>query len=260
MGRSALFVDAGFLLAWGAARIAGAGAPRLAVGCDYPRVVQLLWGACVPQAGPSSDLLRIYWYDGAPDQMATPEQVTIGNLDNVKLRLGRLTPAGQKGVDTLIVLDLTTLAREKAIDTAFLLSGDDDLREAVIVAQHSGVRVVLLGLANIGGTRQSKDLIREADRIVDVTAVVEPCFTHVVTPPYLDGQAFSQALFAATPAMLPGLTQLKASGARLVIPQPDEQLLKAQVKQALKQRGWRRADLDPWHMQEARRAFWDLVP
>jgi len=192
--------------------------------------------------------------------MATPEQTAIGNLDNVKVRLGRLTPAGQKGVDTLIVLDLTTLAREKAIDTAFLLSGDDDLREAVIVAQHSGVRVVLLGLPNIGGSRQSRDLIREADRIVDVTAVVEQCFTHVATPPYLDGQAFSQALFAATPAMLPGLTQLKARGAPLIIPQPDEQHLEAHLQQALRQRGWRRPKPDPWHMQEARRAFWDEVP
>src|SRR5207244_1283651 len=151
--------------------------------------------------------------DGAASQIATPEQLAIGNLDNVKVRLGRLTPGGQKGVDTLIVLDLTTLAREKAIDTAFLLSGDDDLREAVIVAQHSGVRVVLLGLANIGGTRQSRDLIREADRRVDVTGVVEQCFTHVVTQPYSDGQAFSQALFVATPALLPGLSQLKARGA-----------------------------------------------
>lgn len=260
MGRSALFIDAGFLLAWGAARTAGAGAPRLAANCDYPRVIHLLWGACIPHAGPSQDLLRIYWYDGATDQQPTPEQVTIGNLDNVKVRLGRLTPAGQKGVDTLIVLDLTTLAREKAIDTAFLFSGDDDLREAVIVAQHSGVRVVLLGLPNIGGSRQSRDLIREADRVVDVSALVEQCFTHVGTQPYLDGQVFSQALFAATPALLAGLSQLKARGAPLVIGQPEDQALEAHVQQELKGRGWRRAKPDPWHMQEARRAFWELVP
>src|SRR5437899_3053900 len=127
MGRSSLFIDAGFLLAWGAARIAGAGAPRLPAGCDHPQVIQTLWADCLPKAGRSQDLLRIYWYDGAASQIATPEQLAIGNLDNVKVRLGRLTPGGQKGVDTLIVLDLTTLAREKAIDTAFLLSGDDDL-------------------------------------------------------------------------------------------------------------------------------------
>ena len=49
------------------------------------------------------------------------------------------------------------------MDTAFLLSGDEDLREAVGRAQASGVRVTLLG---IPGTRQATTLIAEADRHV----------------------------------------------------------------------------------------------
>jgi hypothetical protein len=58
-----------------------------------------------------------------------------------------------------------TLARERAIDCAYLVSGDEDLREGVVAAQDMGVQVVLLGVPG-SHSNQSAALIREADEHV----------------------------------------------------------------------------------------------
>ena len=78
------------------------------------------------------------------------------------MRLGRLSGGQQKGVDSLIIRDLMTLARERAIATAYLLGGDEDLREGVLAAQDLGVEVVLLGVPSRQGN-QSPSLVREVD-------------------------------------------------------------------------------------------------
>lgn len=63
-----------------------------------------------------------------------------------------------------------TLARERAVSDAFLVSGDEDLREGVRVAQDMGVRVTLLGIASVGQAfNQSRDLVHEADEVVELT-------------------------------------------------------------------------------------------
>ena len=83
--------------------------------------------------------------------------------EDVKLRLGVVTPAGQqKGVDSLIVTDLMELARNHAITDAVLLSGDEDLRIGVQIAQSFGVRVHLIGIKPSRGS-QSLSLLQEAD-------------------------------------------------------------------------------------------------
>ncbi len=52
------------------------------------------------------------------------EQQSIADADDVKLRLGIISPSGQqKGVDSLIVTDLVELARNHAISDADVLSG-----------------------------------------------------------------------------------------------------------------------------------------
>jgi uncharacterized LabA/DUF88 family protein len=50
----------------------------------------------------------------------------------------------QKGVDSLIVLDLVRLAGRGVCSTAVLIAGDRDLAEAVRTAQDFGVRVVVV--------------------------------------------------------------------------------------------------------------------
>jgi uncharacterized LabA/DUF88 family protein len=124
------------------------------------------------QAAESSGLpvLRVNWYDSGGGRGGTPdrEQEQIGLLPRVKLRLGRLSHAGeQKGVDLKIGLDLVTHARNNAVDVMFLLSGDDDLTEAVEEAQAHGIEVVLLAVPVTSGRPHavSQHLLRAADRL-----------------------------------------------------------------------------------------------
>src|SRR5439155_13863806 len=140
MDRCAMFVDAGYLLAAGGA-LCCASRRRAEVVCNYPELVRALIGHARGHCG--LELLRVYWYDGAPDAVPLADHLAIGELPNVKLRLGRLSGNKQKGVDSLIMRDVMTLARERAVATAYLLGGDEDLREGVVAAQDMGMRVVV---------------------------------------------------------------------------------------------------------------------
>ena len=63
-----------------------------------------------------------------------------------------------------------TLARDRALGEAFLLAGDEDLREGVKEAQDKGVRVTLIGISPEPGTRnQSQELVYETDEAVVLT-------------------------------------------------------------------------------------------
>jgi hypothetical protein len=87
----------------------------------------------------------------------------------VKVRLGELVKrAGkvvQKGVDSYLQRDLTTLARNHAVADVVLIGGDEDLRRALEEAQDYGMRVHLWGVeAATPEYNQSQSLIAEADR------------------------------------------------------------------------------------------------
>jgi uncharacterized LabA/DUF88 family protein len=162
LGRVAIFVDAGYLYAQGSAAVYGAKRPRVDLILDAPAAISELKKVSELKARGCS-LLRIYWYDGARGRDLSPEQALLASLDDVKVRLGSVNTAGdQKGVDSLIVTDLIELARQKAISDALLLSGDEDVRVGVQIAQNYGVRVHLLGIVPSRGS-QSIQLIREAD-------------------------------------------------------------------------------------------------
>ena len=108
-------------------------------------------------------LLRIYWYDGLLRGELSADQQRLASAENVKLRLGVVNVSGQqKGVDSLIVTDLVELARNHAITDAVVLSGDEDLRIGVQIAQSFGVRVHLIGIEPSRGS-QSLSLLQEAD-------------------------------------------------------------------------------------------------
>ena len=62
----------------------------------------------------------------------------------------------------MIVTDIIELARNHAISDAVLLSGDEDTRIGVQIAQSFGVRVHLLGIEPSRGN-QSQLLLQEAD-------------------------------------------------------------------------------------------------
>jgi len=169
MRRYAVCVDAGYLFAQGSVALTGIKQRREILVIDPAKAIEELRAVASRRVGPqssfgqSADFLRIYWYDGALGFRPTFEQEQLAHLDNVKLRLGFINSAGQqKGVDSLIVTDLIELARLGAICDAILLSGDEDVRVGVQIAQNYGVRIHLLGIAPSRGS-QSKALLQEAD-------------------------------------------------------------------------------------------------
>lgn len=166
-----LLIDAGYLYSAGSDMLSGKVQPRERLELRDPQTllsglkeaVQDLWD------GEPLRLLRTYWYDGARDGLPSASQIQIGDLPRVKLRLGRVSGGGQKGVDGLIILDLITIAQNKAADVILLMSGDEDLRETVLHAQGYGVSVVLAGFPATARQRQSVLLMREADHTLSVT-------------------------------------------------------------------------------------------
>jgi hypothetical protein len=163
MDRCAIFVDAGYLLAAGGSLCCGTKV-RAGFTCDYKGLAAAIQQFAEGHS-PGHSVLRTYWYDGARNAVPTPDHLTISELPNIKLRLGRISGGEQKGVDSLILRDFMTLARERAMITAYLLAGDEDLREGVVAAQDMGVRVVVLGIPGIQDN-QARTLIREADNHV----------------------------------------------------------------------------------------------
>ena len=163
--RTAVFVDAGYLYSAGSKFLSGNALPRSSVRLDLDAALKALRDA-VEASSPSASLLRIYWYDGMPRTGPTAEQQALADADDVKLRLGVIAYTGrQKGVDSLIVTDLIELARNQAISDAVLLSGDEDVRIGVQIAQTYGVRVHLLGIQPSGDNQgnQSRLLRQESD-------------------------------------------------------------------------------------------------
>lgn len=179
MDRCAVFVDAGYLFAQGSVAIAGKKKPRSELLLDARAVVdKLIELVCVKAS--ECRILRVYWYDGAiGGSRPTSDQALVANLDDVKLRLGFINNYGQqKGVDSLIVTDLIELARLKSITDALLLSGDEDVRVGVQIAQNYGVRVHLLGIEPIRSS-QSQQLLQEADTTTEWTRDIVATFLSV---------------------------------------------------------------------------------
>lgn len=155
-----MLIDAAHLLAEAGKLVVGS-KNRALIQCDYAGMLVEL--AAMVEEDADLPSLRTYWYDAAPDAVPTFEQLRIADLAGVKVRLGRLSRGQQKGVDALIYRDITTLARERSVASIYLLGGDDDLLEGMLVAQDLGVQVTVLGVEAVAGRNQSGTLIREAD-------------------------------------------------------------------------------------------------
>ena len=160
--RYAVFVDAGYLYAQGSQAIFGQVLTRASVQLNPSAAIGKLLEVSNGKTDEAS-LLRIYWYDGLLQGALSDDQQKLADSENVKLRLGIVNLAGQqKGVDSLIITDLVELARNHAISDAILLSGDEDLRIGVLLAQSFGVRVHIIGIAPSRGS-QSHLLLQEVD-------------------------------------------------------------------------------------------------
>ena len=161
----AIYVDVGYLLAAAATRVTGTSLRR-GVHVDHPELIRGLIDRAETDSG--LPLLRVNWYDSGarPGGMPDFTQDEIGLLPRVKLRLGRLSHAGeQKGVDLRIGLDLATHGRNRVVDVIYLVSGDDDLTEAVEEAQGHGVQVILLAVP--GQDERPHGVARHLQRAAD---------------------------------------------------------------------------------------------
>ena len=72
----------------------------------------------------------------------------------------------QKGVDTLITLDMVRLASRAAFDVAIVMSGDRDLAEVIRTVQDYGVRVIV-------ATPSRRSVAPEVIQLVDDVIVIE---------------------------------------------------------------------------------------
>jgi hypothetical protein len=170
MERAAVFVDAGHVFAQGSVLLTGTKQGRECLTLDIPAIVAALGGVATQQT--QLPLLRIYWYDAMRLGRPTVEQMALADAPDIKIRLGQVNSAGeQKGVYALIITDMAELARNRAMADAVLVSGDEDVRVGVVLAQQFGVRVHLIGI-HPARSNQSRSLLQEADTTTEWDASI----------------------------------------------------------------------------------------
>lgn len=191
MDRCVVLVDAGYLLGAAASLLAGEPS-RSRITVDHAALIQGLRERA--EADTEQPLLRIYWFDGAPDRVPQPEHRRLRVMPRVTVRLGALTRSdgrwAQKGVDAAMHAELTELARNRACSDVVLVTGDGDLLPGLMSAKEHGVAVHLWAVqAADGDYNQSEDLVAEADerRVLDrawiTRAVRAKDLTGLCSPP-----------------------------------------------------------------------------
>ncbi|GED87555.1 NYN domain-containing protein [Streptomyces sp. 6-11-2] len=177
MDRCIVLVDAGYLLGAAASLLAGEPS-RSRITVDHTALVQGLREQA--ESDTERPLLRIYWFDGAPDRVPQPEHRRLRVMPRVTVRLGALTRSdgrwAQKGVDAAMHAELTELARNRACSDVVLVTGDGDLLPGLMAAKEHGVAVHLWAVqAADGDYNQSEDLVAEADerRVLDRTWITK---------------------------------------------------------------------------------------
>src|SRR5262245_33771140 len=138
---------------------------RDSVSWDYASVLRVLKNVARDHTG--LPLLRCYWYEATVDGRRSAEHETVADLPGVKLRLGRMRPGHREGVESEIHRDLTTLARNRAISDALVVSAEEDLAQVIAEVQDLGIRVVLVHIGAPGWTA-SAVLRQECDDIVEI--------------------------------------------------------------------------------------------
>jgi uncharacterized LabA/DUF88 family protein len=218
--RCAVYVDVGYLLAAAATRVTGTSL-RSGVHVLYDQLIDAIIGQAEEHS--ALPLLRVNWYDsgGRAGSLADPFQEQIGLLPRVKLRLGRLSNSGeQKGVDLRIGLDLLMHARNQAVDVIYLVSGDDDLTEAVEEVQGHGIPVILLAVPDDRGRPHavSKHLLREADGLELISSDAIDMFVTTRTQPAPEPVPEPEPVAATparpTPAVMAGKRPLRPQDSR----------------------------------------------
>ncbi|OIV38377.1 NYN domain-containing protein [Mangrovactinospora gilvigrisea] len=167
MDRCIVLVDAGYLLGAAASLLTG-NPTRTGIQVELDRLVGAIRERAEADTG--LPLLRVYWFDAAPDRVPQPEHRRLRVMNRVTVKLGALTRSGgegrwaQKGVDAAMHAELTGLARNNACSDVVLITGDGDLLPGLTAAKEHGVAVHLWAVqAGDGDYNQSEDLVAEAD-------------------------------------------------------------------------------------------------
>lgn len=221
MDRCVVLVDAGYLLGAAASLLAGEPA-RSRITVDHSALIQGLRE--LAEADTERPLLRIYWFDGAPDRVPQPEHRRLRVMPRVTVRLGALTRSdgrwAQKGVDAAMHAELTELARNRACSDVVLVTGDGDLLPGLMSAKEHGVAVHLWAVqAADGDYNQSEDLVAEADerRVLDrvwiTRAVRAKELTGVCAPPPVPRPEIAAILSAPLPESALAASQERAAEA-----------------------------------------------
>jgi uncharacterized LabA/DUF88 family protein len=128
------------------------------VGIDFVKLSQVM--------ARGKEILRTYYYNCLPYQSHPPTQeererfsnkqgffIFLDRLPRYAVRLGRLAYRGtnekgeprfeQKGIDTLLCVDMVNLAATHQIASVSLLAGDSDCIPAIKVAKEHGVDITL---------------------------------------------------------------------------------------------------------------------
>src|SRR5579859_6086173 len=151
---------------------------RESVSWDYARLLGVLRDVARDHTG--LPLLRCYWYEATVEGRRSPEHESLADLPGVKLRLGKMKPGRREGVEGEIHRDLTTLARNRAISDALVVSAEEDLAQVIADVQDLGLRVILVHIAAPGLTAAAA-LRQECDGIVEISeALLRPSVELVV--------------------------------------------------------------------------------
>jgi hypothetical protein len=164
--RCAVFVDAGYVLADGAMAVHGT-RHRDSVSWDYAGLIKLLTGLSRDRTG--LPVLRCYWYEATVEGRRSSEHNALADLPGVKLRLGRVRPGRREGVEAEMHRDLTTLARNRAVSDAVIVSAEEDLAEVVAEVQEFGLRVLIVHITADGNWTVARPLRQECDDIVEIS-------------------------------------------------------------------------------------------
>ncbi len=140
----------------------------------------------------NSERLRTYYYDCMPYQSHNfgEEEMNryalkrkfvskLNKLPRFEVKLGRLrhreNQFQQKGVDTLLSIDLTRFAWRGVIQKAILVTGDSDFPPAVREAKFAGVIVQIYYLQS-AATAIHDELFEAADEQFEITLeLLKPC-------------------------------------------------------------------------------------
>ena len=170
MDKAIVFVDAGYF----SKLLTAFGRPKI----DFAKFSDLLCQRA------SSERLRTLYYDSMPYQSSNPSDIDknryaskrkfvsrLNKLPRFEVRLGKLQRIGdafrQKGVDTLLAIDLTRYAWRGVIQKAIVIAGDRDFVPAIKEARFAGV-IVQIYYSRAESTFLSDELLEASDEQFEI--------------------------------------------------------------------------------------------